>query len=328
MPVYVAALRVVAALNDSLSLRVLVAEPYENDRSLASLIDSLSKQAALLTAGAGNAVLCPNNKLLIRQIRKSIRGVNRHNLLRARKRANGFDLRVSMNPKDYDALSHEVKLNAEEKEDEVSEERKKRYCDVMRELQFATVPGLASASSFRTRELKSSVTTVGSGSAVRRLVGEVSSLFSSLPLSWSSTIIVRVDESKYNFLRACVFGPEDTPYECGAFLFDIFLPSDYPQSPPRFKLLTTGGGRVRFNPNLYANGKVCLSLLGICSGPSWTPASALLQVLVSIQNLILVSEPQLFSRSYTFDYVSLTLTSCVSFFTLPFWSLPFFVFFS
>ncbi len=291
VPVYVAALRVVAAMNDSPSLRVLVAEPCENGRSLASLIDSLSKQAALLSAGAGNAVLCPKTKLLIRQIRKSIRGVNRHNLLRAKKRANGFELRVSMNPRDYDALSHDVKIDKEEEEDKVSEERKKRYCDVMRELQFATVPGLASASSFRNHAVKASASTVGRGNAVRRLAGEVSSLFSSLPLSWSSTIIVRVDESKYNFLRACVFGPEDTPYECGAFLFDIFLPPDYPQSPPKFKLLTTGGGRVRFNPNLYANGKVCLSLLGTWSGPSWTPASTLLQVLVSIQSLILVSEP-------------------------------------
>lgn len=49
---------------------------------------------------------------------------------------------------------------------------------------------------------------------------------------------------------------------------------------------------VRFNPNLYANGKVCLSLLGTWSGPSWNPASStLLQVLVSIQSLIMVADP-------------------------------------
>lgn len=45
------------------------------------------------------------------------------------------------------------------------------------------------------------------------------------------------------------------------------------------KFLTTGGGRCRFNPNLYNCGKVCLSLLGTWSGPSWDPAtSTLLQV--------------------------------------------------
>ena len=42
---------------------------------------------------------------------------------------------------------------------------------------------------------------------------------------------------------------------------------------------STAGGRVRFNPNLYDCGKVCLSLLGTWSGPSWDPtASTLLQV--------------------------------------------------
>jgi len=56
--------------------------------------------------------------------------------------------------------------------------------------------------------------------------------------------------------------------------------------------MTTGGGRVRFNPNLYKDGKVCLSLLGTWTGPSWDPkSSTLLQVIVSIQSLILVSDP-------------------------------------
>jgi Ubiquitin-conjugating enzyme len=45
------------------------------------------------------------------------------------------------------------------------------------------------------------------------------------------------------------------------------------------KFLTTGAGSVRFNPNLYNCGKVCLSLLGTWSGPSWSPAnSTFLQV--------------------------------------------------
>lgn len=57
---------------------------------------------------------------------------------------------------------------------------------------------------------------------------------------------------------------------------------------PRKRLLLkcfchcTGGGSVRFNPNLYKCGKVCLSLLGTWSGArgeSWDPvASSMLQV--------------------------------------------------
>jgi len=60
----------------------------------------------------------------------------------------------------------------------------------------------------------------------------------------------------------------------------------------RLPFKTTAGGRVRFNPNLYNNGKVCLSLLGTWSGEPWKPSSStILQVLVSLQSLVLVAEP-------------------------------------
>ena len=52
---------------------------------------------------------------------------------------------------------------------------------------------------------------------------------------------------------AVITGPFDTPYEGGFFLFSIKFPNDYPNTPPAVKLLTTGGGKVRLNPNLYAN---------------------------------------------------------------------------
>jgi len=52
---------------------------------------------------------------------------------------------------------------------------------------------------------------------------------------------------------------------------------------------------LRLNPNLYSSGKVCLSLLNTWSGhqnEKWLPGfSTILQVLVSIQGLILNSEP-------------------------------------
>eukprot|EP00961_Rhodomonas_salina_P096479 1297777-Rhodomonas_salina.3 len=42
--------------------------------------------------------------------------------------------------------------------------------------------------------------------------------------------------------------------------------------------LTTARGSVRFSPNLYQDGKVCLSLLGTFEGPRWGPGSSLYQV--------------------------------------------------
>ena len=41
--------------------------------------------------------------------------------------------------------------------------------------------------------------------------------------------------------RALIIGPADTPYANGCFIFDIFLPSNYPNVPPQVHFLTTGG---------------------------------------------------------------------------------------
>jgi ubiquitin-conjugating enzyme E2 Z len=84
---------------------------------------------------------------------------------------------------------------------------------------------------------------------------------------------------------ALIVGPEDTPYAGGFYFFDMLVPDNYPLQPPRVDF-RTGDGRVRFNPNLYVEGKVCLSILGTWSGPSWTTSCNLRTVLVSIQSLL------------------------------------------
>jgi ubiquitin-protein ligase len=86
----------------------------------------------------------------------------------------------------------------------------------------------------------------------------------------------------------------DGPYGYGCFEFDMYLKSDFPYTPPHVEIITTGGGKFRFNPNLYDNGKVCLSLLGTWGGKegeSWTKDSTILQVLLSIQSIIFCDDP-------------------------------------
>ena len=97
---------------------------------------------------------------------------------------------------------------------------------------------------------------------------------------------VVADEDDVTKIHALITGPFDTPYEGGFFYFVIRCPPDYPIRPPRVKFMTTGHGQVRFNPNLYKNGKVCLSILGTWTGPSWSPAQSLSSVLISIQSLL------------------------------------------
>ncbi|KAL6990087.1 E3-independent ubiquitin-conjugating enzyme E2 [Sarracenia purpurea var. burkii] len=106
------------------------------------------------------------------------------------------------------------------------------------------------------------------------------------------SIYVRVYERRIDLLRAAIIGAAGTPYHDGLFFFDIGFPPDYPTRPPLVYYRSFG---LRLNPNLYANGMVCLSLLNTWFGRTsekWNPdESSVLQVLVSIQGLVLNEEP-------------------------------------
>lgn len=139
----------------------------------------------------------------------------------------------------------------------------------------------------------------GSPEKTKRLMKEIRAFQrgkTELPLHPGASIFLAADEDRMDVCRAVITGPVDSPYAFGCFVFDIFFPDKYPQVPPLIKLITTGAGTVRFNPNLYNDGKVCLSLLGTWHGgdasEKWDPnRSTLYQVLVSIQSIIMVEEP-------------------------------------
>ncbi|WJX88178.1 ubiquitin-conjugating enzyme [Trifolium repens] len=123
---------------------------------------------------------------------------------------------------------------------------------------------------------------------VKRIQDEWKLLEKDLP----DTIFVRVYESRIDLLRAVIIGAEGTPYHDGLFFFDVLFPSGFPNVPPQ---VYYHSGGLRLNPNLYNCGKVCLSLLNTWSGnknEKWLPGvSTILQVLVSIQGLILNTKP-------------------------------------
>ncbi|KAK6390495.1 hypothetical protein LTR65_005619 [Meristemomyces frigidus] len=117
---------------------------------------------------------------------------------------------------------------------------------------------------------------------------QIANLMTSLPPG----IFIRHCASRLDVMKILIIGPKGTPYESGLFEFDLFCPSNFPNSPPSMKFRTTGAGQVRFNPNLYNDGKVCLSLLGTWSGEPWQAGkSTILQVLVSIQAMNFCDEP-------------------------------------
>jgi len=111
---------------------------------------------------------------------------------------------------------------------------------------------------------------------------------SSLPAG----IWVRAFEERMDLLSCLIEGPPNTPYEGALFAFDIHLPSLYSAVPPHLHYISYS--TTKLNPNLYPDGKVCLSLLGTWMGKGteqWTKCSNLLQLLVSIQSLVLNTAP-------------------------------------
>jgi ubiquitin-protein ligase len=136
----------------------------------------------------------------------------------------------------------------------------------------------------------------------KRILREFSSLKNSLPFNYETSIFFRYDENNMNKIKFLIIGPKDTPYQDGCYIFDMLLPSTYPLKNPSVNFLTTGKGSVRFNPNLYNCGKVCLSLLGTWQGESWNENSTILQVLVSIQSLILIEHPYFNEPGYQGSY--------------------------
>ncbi len=127
-----------------------------------------------------------------------------------------------------------------------------------------------------------------------RLALEIAALKTSLPLTVSSSVFIRCDTHRQDIMKMLITGPADTPYSNGCFEFDVYFPKDYPTSPMKVHLATTGRQTVCFNPKLNSHGEVDLSVLNAGRGRQemWTVNSpTLLQVIIAIQSAILIPEP-------------------------------------
>ena len=99
------------------------------------------------------------------------------------------------------------------------------------------------------------------------------------------------DEGNLMHGIAMMVGGKDTPYVGGYYFFDIIFPDDYPFAPLKIKTLTQDGA-TRFNPNLYVDGKVCLSILNTWhEGPQWCGIQTLESVLMVIMSDVLCEIP-------------------------------------
>jgi len=119
---------------------------------------------------------------------------------------------------------------------------------------------------------------------------------------------------------AMIVGPSGTPYFGGFYFFELIYPTDYPHSPPKVNYCTNGND-IRFNPNLYKCGKVCVSLLNTWRGDQWTSCQTISTVLLTLCTLLcedpLLNEPGVTKehrdmKNYTeiIEYSNLDIAVC------------------
>lgn len=138
--------------------------------------------------------------------------------------------------------------------------------------------------------------------SLRRLAKDVADVArSSLD---SSGIFYFHNETDIRKAMVIIRGPEGTAYEHGYYLFQLEYPTTYPTDPPKVTFRSCapclpapnaqasnasrlpGKRYVRLHPNLYVDGKVCLSLLGTWDGPPWTSCCTIRILLIALQSIL------------------------------------------
>ncbi|KAJ1747009.1 ubiquitin-conjugating enzyme E2 N [Coemansia sp. RSA 1822] len=89
-------------------------------------------------------------------------------------------------------------------------------------------------------------------------------------------------EGNIRYFNVVMAGPSQSPYEGGLFKLELFLPEDYPMSPPKVRFLTK-----MYHPNIDKLGRICLDILK----DKWSPALQIRTVLLSIQALLSAPNP-------------------------------------
>ncbi|KIJ49161.1 hypothetical protein M422DRAFT_161840 [Sphaerobolus stellatus SS14] len=89
-------------------------------------------------------------------------------------------------------------------------------------------------------------------------------------------------EDNLRYFDVAITGPEGSPFERGIFKLELFLPEEYPMSPPKVRFLTK-----IYHPNIDKLGRICLDILK----DKWSPALQIRTVLLSVQALLSAPNP-------------------------------------
>ena len=131
-------------------------------------------------------------------------------------------------------------------------------------------------------------------SCIKRIARDVSDIHKN-SLADNGIFYVHDEENILNGY-ALIIGPDETVYENGFYFFKLLFPENYPYSPPNVTFCNHDDKtNTRFHPNLYRNGKTCLSLLNTWKGDGWTSCQNIRSVLLTLSSILtanpLIEEP-------------------------------------
>lgn len=100
---------------------------------------------------------------------------------------------------------------------------------------------------------------------------------------------IDVDEKNFMKWNILLLGPADTIFEGGIFKCQIEFPKEYPNKPPTFKFIDK-----LYHPNIYPDGKVCISILHEGEdqygyehiSERWNPSHSVNSILMSILSML------------------------------------------
>ena len=128
----------------------------------------------------------------------------------------------------------------------------------------------------------------------KRLAYEIKIYESQKKVLNNAGIFLDYNTDNLTSMKCLIIGPDNTPYEGGFYIFKIDLPDNYPFNPPKFTFLTRFDN-IRFHPNFYVNGYVCLSILNTWGNNEWSPCQTLTAILSTIQSIMnsnpIINEP-------------------------------------
>jgi ubiquitin-conjugating enzyme E2 Z len=132
----------------------------------------------------------------------------------------------------------------------------------------------------------------------KRLIRDIRELKKN-PLT-SEGIIYKHDEENILKGYAYICGPPDSMYFGGNYFYEFIFPCDYPHSPPKVTFLNMGGidNKTRWHPNMYKNGKLCLSVLNTWSGNQWSGCQTIRTILLTILS-VMDNKPLLHEPGFT-----------------------------